>query len=350
MKRKIIFFLLIISNIIFAQTIVEWYTSMGNFKAELREDLVPITAQNFIDLTNSCFYDNLIFHRVINNFVIQDGDPLGTGYGGPGYTIPDEFCPDLHHDSAGVLAMANTGAPNSAGSQYYITLSPQPQLDGSYAIFGNVIEGIDVVLAIGDVPTDANDHPITPVNIDSIRVLTPQIDSFNPEETELSVDLNETVTFVVISFDANVTYSWYVNDELQTETGFMYFYTFNSNGIFDVKCVISNGSGYDSTLEWIISSGTINVEDNLITVNNLFLTNYPNPFNPTTTIKFNIANTTTNLDLIISNLQGQTIRKIHFDRLTKGKHSILWNGKDKNGKSVASGVYLYKLSGDKHIY
>lgn len=153
-----------------AQTIAEWQTTMGMFRCELREDLVPITAGNFIDLTNARFYDGCIFHRVIDNFVIQDGDPTGTGEGGPGYTIPDEFHPSLTHNEPGVLSMANAG-PNTGGSQYFITLTPQPHLNGLHAVFGKVVVGMDVVQAIGDVPTDTNDRPIVPVVIDSLRIL-----------------------------------------------------------------------------------------------------------------------------------------------------------------------------------
>ncbi len=153
-----------------AQSVAEWHTTMGDFRVELREDLVPITAGNFMDLTNANFYDGCIFHRVIDTFVIQDGDPTGTGEGGPGYTIPDEFHPDLRHDDAGILSMANAG-PNTGGSQYFITLSPQPHLDDLHAVFGKVISGINVVQAIGDVPTDVNDRPLVDVVIDSLRIL-----------------------------------------------------------------------------------------------------------------------------------------------------------------------------------
>lgn len=173
-SRHIFFSLLltlVLSSSALAQSVAQWYTSMGDFRAIIREDLVPITGNNFIDLANDYFYDDLIFHRVIDGFVIQDGDPTGTGYGGPGWTIPLEIHPDLRHDSAGVLAMARSADPNSAGSQYYFTLAPQPQLDDNYAVFGKAIEGLDVILAIGAVPTDANDRPITPVVIDSLRIL-----------------------------------------------------------------------------------------------------------------------------------------------------------------------------------
>jgi peptidyl-prolyl cis-trans isomerase A (cyclophilin A) len=143
---------------------------MGNFKGQIREDLVPITGNNFIDLTNSGFYDDLIFHRVIQGFVNQDGCPLGTGTGGPGYTIPDEIHPDLNHNSAGVLSMANAG-PDTGGSQYFITLDSFPHLNGSYSVFGRIVEGMDAVFNISYVPVDSSDKPLTAVRIDSIRVV-----------------------------------------------------------------------------------------------------------------------------------------------------------------------------------
>lgn len=170
LKIKIqIIFLLLMSSLVSSQTIVQWYTSKGNFKAQLREDLVPITANNFIDLTNAKFYDDLIFHRVIQNFVIQDGCPLGNGTGGPGYTIPDEFHPDLNHNAPGVLSMANAG-PDTGGSQYFITLESYPHLNDHYSVFGKIIEGMDVVYNISYVAT-VDDRPVIPVKIDSIRVI-----------------------------------------------------------------------------------------------------------------------------------------------------------------------------------
>ncbi|MBN2790776.1 MAG: peptidylprolyl isomerase [Candidatus Delongbacteria bacterium] len=169
-KFKILFVsILLLSSITVSQTIVQWYTSKGNFKAQLREDHVPITANNFIDLTNAKFYDDLIFHRVIQSFMIQDGDPLGDGTGGPGYTIPDEFHPDLNHNAPGVLSMANAG-PDTGGSQYFITVESYPHLNDHYSVFGKVIEGLDVVYSISYVPT-IDDRPVVPVTIDSIRVV-----------------------------------------------------------------------------------------------------------------------------------------------------------------------------------
>ena len=147
-------------------------TSMGTFKVELFEDKAPRTAQNFISLVNKGFYNGLIFHRVIDGFMIQGGDPKGNGTGGPGYVIPDEFHKDLKHTGAGIISMANAG-PNSGGSQFFITLDATPWLDGKHAIFGKVVEGLDVVKAIGKVKTGAQDRPQTDVVMKKITIVTP---------------------------------------------------------------------------------------------------------------------------------------------------------------------------------
>ncbi|MFC1732279.1 peptidylprolyl isomerase [candidate division KSB1 bacterium] len=144
-------------------------TSMGTIKIELFEDKAPITTKNFIDLTEKGFYNGLIFHRVIDDFMIQGGDPNGDGTGGPGYNIKDEFHPDLKHSSAGILSMANAG-PNTGGSQFFITLVPTAWLDGKHAVFGKVTEGMDVVKAIGDVEKGPADKPITDVVINKITI------------------------------------------------------------------------------------------------------------------------------------------------------------------------------------
>ncbi|MBQ9872919.1 MAG: peptidylprolyl isomerase [Thermoguttaceae bacterium] len=129
-------------------------TQRGTIKLELYADKAPKTVANFEKLANSKFYDGLTFHRVIPDFMIQGGCPLGTGTGGPGYTFDDEFHPDLRHDGPGILSMANAG-PNTNGSQFFITHVPCPWLDGKHSVFGRVIEGQDVVdtIAKGDVMT-----------------------------------------------------------------------------------------------------------------------------------------------------------------------------------------------------
>ncbi len=144
-------------------------TSLGSFKVELFEDRAPKTTKNFIDLAEKGFYDGVIFHRVIKGFMIQGGDPKGTGTGGPGYTIADEFHPELKHDSAGILSMANAG-PNSGGSQFFITLAPTAWLDGKHAVFGKVVEGMDVVEKIGTTPTAPGDRPKTNVVMEKVTI------------------------------------------------------------------------------------------------------------------------------------------------------------------------------------
>ena len=116
------------------------------------------------------FFDGIIFHRVIDGFMIQGGDPTGTGMGGPGYKIKDEFGKGLKHDDEGVLSMANAG-PNTGGSQFFITLAPTPWLDGHHAIFGRIVEGRDRVRLIAVVPTDFRDRPIEPVVMEKVEVV-----------------------------------------------------------------------------------------------------------------------------------------------------------------------------------
>ncbi len=145
-------------------------TSLGTFKIELFLDKAPLTAQNFIDLVKRDFYKDMIFHRVVANFVIQTGDPTGTGRDSSDKTIPLEIHPDLKHDSAGVLGMARSSDPNSASSQFYVTLRAIPHLDGNYAVFGRVIEGLEVVMKIGEVEVGPSDRPVIPVELKSITL------------------------------------------------------------------------------------------------------------------------------------------------------------------------------------
>jgi peptidyl-prolyl cis-trans isomerase A (cyclophilin A) len=150
-------------------------TNHGDIRIELYEDKAPITAKNFATLIEKKFYDGVIFHRVIDGFMIQGGDPTGTGRGGPGYQIKDEFHPELKHTEAGMLSMANSG-PNTGGSQFFVTLAATPWLDGKHAIFGKVIDGMDVVRQIGKVQTGAADRPSSNVVMESVRLETPAAD------------------------------------------------------------------------------------------------------------------------------------------------------------------------------
>jgi len=150
--------------------IVKFETTMGTFKAKLYTDKAPITTKNFIDLVNKGFFNGLIFHRVIAGFMIQGGDPTGTGRGGSGVSIKDEFGPGLKHNKEGILSMANAG-PNTGTSQFFITLAPQPHLDGKHAVFGEVIEGITVVEKIGKVKTGAQDKPVEEVKMTKVTMV-----------------------------------------------------------------------------------------------------------------------------------------------------------------------------------
>lgn len=149
---------------------IKFTTNKGVFIAEMFEDKAPLTTKNFIELVEKGFYDGIIFHRVIDGFMIQGGDPTGTGMGGPGYKIKDEFGEGLKHDDEGILSMANAG-PNTGGSQFFITLAPTPWLNGHHAIFGKVVEGMDVVRLIGVVPTDFRDRPRESVTMEKVEVV-----------------------------------------------------------------------------------------------------------------------------------------------------------------------------------
>jgi peptidyl-prolyl cis-trans isomerase A (cyclophilin A) len=159
-------------------------TSEGNFTARLYDE-TPATVANFTGLADGSkewtdprtnkkvtqpYYNGTIFHRVIDGFMIQGGDPLGQGTGGPGFTFADEFHPKLRHDKAGILSMANRG-PNTNGGQFFITLGPTPHLDNRHSVFGEIIEGMDVVKKIGSTATSKpGDRPLKPITINSVTI------------------------------------------------------------------------------------------------------------------------------------------------------------------------------------
>ena len=149
--------------------IVKMETTMGTIKIKLFTDKAPLTTANIKKLVNQGFYNGLIFHRVIDGFMIQGGDPTGTGTGGSKEVVPDEFGPGLKHSKPGILSMANRG-PNTGTSQFFITLAATPWLDGKHAIFGEVIEGMDVVNKIGKVKTGPNDKPVTDVKMTKVTL------------------------------------------------------------------------------------------------------------------------------------------------------------------------------------
>lgn len=159
-------------------------TSQGNVVVKLLEKEAPKTVENFIGLaegtkeftdestgkrTTKNFYDGLVFHRVIPDFMIQGGCPQGTGRGGPGYKFADEFHPSLNHSKAGKLSMANSG-PGTNGSQFFLTVAPTPWLDNKHSIFGEVVEGQDVANKISKLPRDSSDRPKTPVVLQKVRI------------------------------------------------------------------------------------------------------------------------------------------------------------------------------------
>ncbi len=155
-------------------------------KAELYPEIAPNSVNNFISLVKKGFYDGLTFHRVINGFMIQGGCPLGNGTGGPGYTIPGEFAQngfanDLAH-TPGVLSMARAMHPDSAGSQFFLMQKAAPHLDGAYAAFGKVTEGMDIVNKIAEVDTDYSDRPLDPQKIKSMTVDTFDVDYSEPKK------------------------------------------------------------------------------------------------------------------------------------------------------------------------
>jgi len=163
----------------------EFATTEGSFTVRLFDQEAPDTVANFVGLAegtkewthpgtkqkmaNTPFYDGIIFHRVIKDFMIQGGDPLGQGIGGPGYQFKDEFHPTLRHSKAGILSMANRG-PNTNGGQFFITLGPTPHLDNRHSVFGEVADGMDVVRKIGNTPTGAQDRPVKDVVIQSVKI------------------------------------------------------------------------------------------------------------------------------------------------------------------------------------
>ncbi len=177
------------NNIYYAR----WHTSMGNFTAKLHGDKVPVTVQNFINLIERKFYYDLIFHRVFAKFMIQDGCPIGDGTGSPGYEFEDEFNKDLLHNQPGILSMANAGA-NTNGSQYFITVKPTPWLNNKHSIFGKIVDGMDTVLNISEVPTTDVGKPLSPVKIDSIKLVKyePKIELKYPTDNSVVIAGSDT--------------------------------------------------------------------------------------------------------------------------------------------------------------
>lgn len=146
-------------------------TTLGDIYADLYETEAPKTVENFVTLANKGFYDGIIFHRVIPDFMIQTGDPTGTGMGGPGYQFADEFSKKLRHNTPGVLSMANSG-PGTNGSQFFITEAATPWLDDRHSVFGKVTQGMDVVHKIAQAPRDRQDKPVQKIAMNKVVVLS----------------------------------------------------------------------------------------------------------------------------------------------------------------------------------
>ncbi len=145
-------------------------TSMGKVEVELNSELAPISVANFMQYVDSGYYNGTIFHRVINNFMVQGGDPTGTGSGGPGYKFKNEIHPELSHSKAGIFSMANSG-PNTNGSQFFITHGPTPHLDGAYNVFGEVVMGQNIITLMGGVPKNRNNKPNSPIIMKKVSIL-----------------------------------------------------------------------------------------------------------------------------------------------------------------------------------
>jgi cyclophilin family peptidyl-prolyl cis-trans isomerase len=183
----------------------EFVTNKGTFIAKLHHEQTPMTVANFVDLAegkngmvdelykSKPYFDGLVFHRVIKDFMIQGGDPLGTGTGGPGYRFPDEIVPELRHDKKGILSMANSG-PATNGSQFFVTVRPTPHLDGGHTVFGEVVKGMEIVEEISVVPTSQGDRPVDPVVIEKLNIIRKgnvKLDSFEKQMESIEKERKE---------------------------------------------------------------------------------------------------------------------------------------------------------------
>ena len=250
----------------------EFNTTLGKFTCEIYYDKVPIIAGNIIGLAEGSieftdvktnekvkrpFYDGLIFHRIIKDFVIQGGCPLGVGNGGPGYQVMDQFDNSLKHSEAGILSMANSG-PNTNGSQFFITLAPTPHLDGKHVVFGKVIDGMDVVMKIGDVKTDPKSNkPFENVVMRSVKIIRngEKAKAFNPaEELKKEEEIKERQLSNLLD-KLGVEQTKIVTDET---TGLKYFVSKEGNGRKPtagekIKAhytgYFTNGSVFDSSVQ-----------------------------------------------------------------------------------------------------
>ncbi|HNZ28018.1 MAG TPA: peptidylprolyl isomerase [Spirochaetota bacterium] len=278
MKRMFVMFLTILSIVSCKKVenqeneiLALFDTNYGSFTCKIFYDKVPLIAGNFIGLAEGSleftdaktnekqkkpFYDGLIFHRIIKGFMIQGGCPLGMGYGGPGYSVEDQFDPSLKHDSAGILSMANSG-PNTNGSQFFITLAPTPHLDGRHSVFGEVVDGMNVVMTIGDVSTDASSNkPYNPVVINKISITRKGDDAikFNPAEEFKNIEKNKKKQLTNFLKKLNVKESKIVTDK----SGLQYYVVREGSGekpqvgnkvSAHYTGYLTNGSKFDSSYD-----------------------------------------------------------------------------------------------------
>jgi len=235
-------------------------TSKGSFTCQLYFEKAPLTVANFVGLAEGTiewtdpntqekvkkpFYDGLIFHRVVKDFVIQAGCPYGNGTGGPGYNIDDEIVSDLVYDSEGILGMANSG-PNTNGSQFFITLAPTPHLNGNYTIFGKVIEGMDVVKRIASVKTDTNfNKPFENIYINKVKIIRigDKAKAFNPEQVFKEKKEEKKQKYEAFLKSIGVELDKIITD---SKTGLKYYVKKEGNGITPKKgdIIVAHYSGY----------------------------------------------------------------------------------------------------------
>lgn len=254
-KLSLLLFCLFCFNASDAQTEVRFYTSMGEFDIALTDTLTPVTVDSFLARVYRKFYDGLTFHRVIDGFMIQGGDPLGTGTGGTGTTIPDEFHSTLKNVPK-ALAMANTGSPNTGDCQFFINLVNNSHLNNKHTVFGMVTANFSVVQDIAKVPKDSKDKPLTPVVIDSIRIikfpeaiaeLTNELAVHiypNPSKGLVNIDLPNNKTHVeILKADGQIVYTTEAKGHLSLDlgnnpAGLYMVHVFNTKGRSEFKLLL----------------------------------------------------------------------------------------------------------------
>ncbi len=323
-----------------AQTQVKFYTTMGDFIVEMTEDLTPITSGNFIGLAWSEYYDGIIFHRVIDGFMIQGGDPLGNGTGGPGYSIPDEFDSTLSNLQS-TISMANSG-PNTGGSQFFINLVDNTNLDfdkppftSKHAVFGEVISGFNVVQSIGSTPTDGNDKPITDVVMDSIRIIskptcTFTLSIFETHATAGNCDGSVTVASSNPYPPFRIFWDSDAGGSITTTADNL------CPGTYEVMVMDSSGCHEVAS----VTIGLVGVEDHEKIVNVMV---YPNPVTQASTIIADLR-TSENAVLILYDMLGRVISE-RSEQLLAGRNHVSVNSLSPAG--LAPGIYYLHIKSEK---